>query len=142
MYKSKIKVLFLVAFVFLSIISYGHNGKIAFAYPIPKIKIDGKLNDWPKSVERYEIRNFLGPLVDTRAFFRIGYNLSEQSLYIAVEVEDNDNVISNANKDIWWNPEDRQILYLDFDHSPNRGSGVVGIAASQSGYVIRKVHNN
>ncbi len=142
MYKIKIKTLFLAAFVFLSVISYGHNGKIAFAYPIAEIKIDGKLNDWPKSIERYEIDNFLGALADTRAFFRIGYNLSEQSLYIAVEVEDNDNVKSNANNDIWWNSEDRQILYLDFDHSPKRGSGVIGIAASQSGYIVRRANNN
>lgn len=142
MYKSKIRAFFLTIFIFLSIISYGHNGKIAFAYPIAKIKIDGKLNDWPKSVERYEIDNFLGASADTKAFFRIGYNLSNQNLFIAVEVMDGSNVRSNSNNDIWWNPEDRQILYLDFDHDPNRGSGVVGIAASQSGHVIRRVFND
>ncbi|RYC51741.1 serine hydrolase [Flagellimonas olearia] len=134
--------LFCVYIIFFSENLLAHTGKIAFAYPISGVKIDGKLNDWPQSIERVKIDNFLGAPASTKAFFRIGYNLSEQNLYIAVEVEDNDNVVSNANEDIWWNPEDRQILYLDFDHNPRGDSGVVGIAASQSGYMIRKVHNN
>jgi len=129
-------------FFFISTLIYGHSGKIAFAYPLSEIKIDGKLNDWPKNIERYEINNILGSPGNTIAFFRIGYNLLEQNLYVAVEVKDNSNIKSNSNNDIWWNPEDKQILYLDFDHNPNKGSGVVGIAASQSGIIIRKVHNN
>lgn len=141
MIPSKSIILCLCIFLFTTVF-YGHNGKIAFAYPMDKITVDGKISDWPTYIERFEITNFLGASGDTKAFFRVGYNLDKQALYIAVEVLDDSNIKSNANSDIWWNPEDKQILYLDFDHNPDRGSGVIGIAASQSGFVVRKANNN
>ena len=73
--------------------AYAHNGALAIAAPLSGITIDGDLSDWPEDLERYPIsmpefgvrpRN----AEDLQAAFRLGYNLTEKALYIAVEVQE------------------------------------------------------
>jgi RNA polymerase sigma factor (sigma-70 family) len=76
----------------------------AVARPLTGITIDGRLDDWPTDLERHPIRRRLlgvsaydqtaaGP----RADFRVGYNREAGQIYLAVEVEDEDVVVSPAD---------------------------------------------
>jgi len=135
--------IFIISFlVLISYSCFGHNGKIAYSYPLTKIKIDGKLTDWPKEIERYEINNFLGQSSNNIAYFQTGYDLKNGILFVAVTIQDEQNVASNQNNNIFWNPEDKQILYIDPEHSNEKSSGVLTIGASQSGFILKKVLEN
>lgn len=96
------------------------NDAIAYAYPIDKITIDGDLSDWPEDIETYPIVDgHVGAVVkndaDLRARYRVGYNVAEQSLYVAVEVDDDSLVIDpHANRD--WSAQDGNEIYLDAEH--------------------------
>ena len=60
---------------------------LALAYPVAGITLDGDLSDWPADFVSYPIDT---PR-DAAAFegsFRVGYNLAENSLYLAVKVRD------------------------------------------------------
>jgi len=77
------------------------------------IKIDGKLSDWPPAIPRYSIRNFvifppeygyngledadLSTSPDLSAAFSVGYDPSEQVLYLGVIVRDDKLVIGHRN---------------------------------------------
>jgi len=70
-----------------------HNGAVALAYPIDGITIDGNLDDWPDDMRRYPIAmvesgDSLQDANDLKAWFRIGYNLSENAVYLAVQARD------------------------------------------------------
>ena len=70
-----------------------HNGAVAIAYPVNGIVIDGDLQDWPEGMTRYAIGgHFVNhPLYspqDYKAWFQIGYGAGENTLYIAVQVQD------------------------------------------------------
>ncbi|MDY8137316.1 serine hydrolase [Aquimarina sp. 2201CG5-10] len=107
--------------------SFPSNGSVAYAYPITNITIDGNAEDWPKNLQQFPIANF--PFGNTpkneqdfKAHFQIGYNISEESLYILVTVVDDSYVVDNSeNAD--WNTQDSYNLYIDGQHSP-RGSGL------------------
>ena len=113
---------------------FGHNGSIAFAYPVKTISVDGELNDWPKSTTRYPIKLVYGNSApknekDIKAFFRTAYNLDEQSLYFALEVYD-DSHVRDTTANASWASHDNHILYIDFSHSQN-GSGIKTYLFSQ-----------
>lgn len=102
------------------------NGAVAYAYPVSGIVADGNAQDWPTDLTRYPIA--LTPYStattpnDFQAFFQVGYNLEEQSLYFLISVQDEDHVVDDSDtRD--WNTQDSYNLYVDRKHS-QKGSGV------------------
>ena len=70
-----------------------HNGSVALATPVSELVVDGDLTDWPEGMTRYPVRlpefgDRPRDQADLNAHFRIGYNLDESALYVAVEVRD------------------------------------------------------
>jgi RNA polymerase sigma factor (sigma-70 family) len=76
----------------------------AIAQPLAGITIDGRLDDWPKNLPTYAIRNQLidHPSYDSSesrneddssAYFMVGYDRSAGLLYLAVVVHDDDIVV-------------------------------------------------
>ncbi len=122
--------------------SYGQNTSIAYAYPIDPIAIDGDLSDWPKQLTQYPIQEHLLPSRpdnedDFTAHFRIGYNLDNQSLYLALEVIDDD-YIRDTTENVAWNSQDGHELYIDALHAA-MGSGVVSYLYSKDLQHINKM---
>jgi RNA polymerase sigma factor (sigma-70 family) len=73
----------------------------AVAYPLRGITIDGRLDDWPKDLRLYPIRNQLvkNPSYNTEerdtsqesdAYFMVGYDREAELIYLAVVVPDDD----------------------------------------------------
>ncbi len=119
------------------------NGAIAYAYPVSNIKIDGDITDWPKDFVQYPIKHLInnnGPKdkTDFDAYFRVGYNLTEQALYLVVVVTDDSHVILSDTKNKGaWKDQDSFSLFIDKKHSPD-GSGVDLYKFSEH---FRKVNN-
>ena len=78
-----------------------YNNTVAIAVPLGDIQIDGDLADWPGDMPFYGLRergDGVGPfdkqgaLVDTSAdfspHFRVGYNLQDRSIYVAITARD------------------------------------------------------
>ncbi|WP_298311781.1 serine hydrolase [uncultured Aquimarina sp.] len=106
---------------------YDSNGAIAYAYPIKNITIDGDASDWPKNITKFPIQDVpFGSHPkdknDFSAHFQVGYNLSEQSLYVLVTVIDDSHIVDTTEK-ADWNTQDTYNLYIDGQHSP-KGSGL------------------
>ncbi|WP_435006074.1 sigma-70 family RNA polymerase sigma factor [Tundrisphaera lichenicola] len=80
----------------------------AFAVPLVGIKLDGRLDDWPKDLERYPIRQRLanhpdydpmpvGDIDDPQADFMAGYDPKTSRIYLAVVVRDDDALPKDGN---------------------------------------------
>jgi hypothetical protein len=126
--------LMLVIVVLSSPASYAHNGSIAHAYPLPQIKIDGNLSEWPRNLARYPIAMHMSdehPLnaADFSGFFQVGYRLSDGSLYIAFTINDQD-FIEDTSASVQYNTQDCLELCLDARHL-QKGSGVVSFMYSK-----------
>ncbi len=111
-----------------------HNGAIAFAYPIDKIKIDGDLSDWARVKTSYPFAVHASDVKpqnasDFSAWYKIGFHLESRSLYIAIEVTDDDHVRDTA-KNAAWNSRDAVELDIDLLHLTGR-SGVTTYLLSQ-----------
>ncbi|WP_298540838.1 serine hydrolase [uncultured Aquimarina sp.] len=102
------------------------SAKIAFAYPITDIQIDGNINDWPKKTPRYPISSILEnnseDTQDLHAEFQVGYEKEKKSIYLMVIVTDDVHII-DKNKGSLSDDQDQCLLYLDKQHHP-KGSGV------------------
>lgn len=104
------------------------NGAIAYAYPLNGITIDGDMADWAKVNKSHPIKEVpfgnlsQGPH-DLSAYFKVGYNLVNQSLYILVVVTDDSHMVTDSKK-ATWNSQDTYMLYVDAQHSP-KGSGLL-----------------
>ena len=112
-------------------VSYAHNGERAIALPLSDIIIDGNITDWPSDINKYPVnRNNSEDEEDFRAYFRIGYNLQEQSLYILMEVQDDEHVLSTKfnSKPM---EQDAHWLFLDLKHE-RKGSGIDFYALSEN----------
>ena len=125
--------------------SYANNGQIAYAYPIENIKIDGDLSDWSDNLTRFPIINYMSERktendTDYKAFFRVGYNEKNKSLYFAVEINDDSYVVAK-DKNTPWEAQDRFILYLDKNHF-RRGSGNVYYDVAENNREINFAKNN
>ncbi len=111
------------------------NGAIAFAYPINHLSIDGDLSDWPSDCEKFPIdiisERGISPesASDFSAFFMSGYNLKNNSIYIAVEVHDQDYIIDRSINPSW-SEQDKHLLYLDPKHN-QRGSCPISYSATE-----------
>jgi ligand-binding sensor domain-containing protein/serine phosphatase RsbU (regulator of sigma subunit) len=98
--------------------SYAHNGAVAIALPVEGIAVDGDLSDWPEGLKRYSI-GLVGPSdapgneEDYRGFFRIGYNVAENALYLAVEMQDESRVVADGGA---WDAKDGCEVYVDAVH--------------------------
>ena len=95
------------------------NGSLAIAVPVQGITIDGDLSDWPEGMVAYPIlfdyesvsqlgfaRDRSG---DFEASFRVGYNQSENTIYVAFRVEDDVPVQGPAGKKTWGQQESCEI---------------------------------
>ena len=104
--------------------SLTHNNTIAITVSLTDIQIDGDLADWPSDLSIYKLRerqyamspiDANGALLDTSAdcspHFRVGYNLQDQSIYVAIETRD-DTLFE----------EDASLVYLHTMLDPNQDS--------------------
>ncbi|RYZ25895.1 MAG: hypothetical protein EOP49_44050, partial [Sphingobacteriales bacterium] len=114
--------------------SYAHNGKIAYARPLDKVKVDGNLADWPARSIRYKIATPLtGDAIkdenDFSAYFQVGYRLEDQSLYVGLVITDTD-FMEDTSAAAAFNTQDCFELCLDARHLP-KGSGVASFMYSK-----------
>lgn len=121
--------------------SHAHNGKIAHAYPLGKITVDGDFSDWPVKAVKYDIGTILSDTrpandADFSGFFQVGYRLDERSLYIAFTITDND-FIEDTSANVRFNTQDCLELCLDARHLPF-GSGVASFMYSKK---LRNTNN-
>jgi len=73
--------------------------------PVEGITVDGDFSDWPEGMREYLIESagfeesFVPPnnSLDFQGSFRIGFNEEENALYIALEVQDESQVITEGN---------------------------------------------
>ena len=96
---------------------YAHNGEVAIAVPVEGIVVDGYFADWPEDIVRYPVEHFTQETAssgDLSANFRLGYNLAENVVYVALEVLD-DSVLGNLENSSW--RQDGTELYLNLGHS-------------------------
>lgn len=111
-----------------------HNGKVGYAYPLPRITIDGNFSDWPQNVSKYMINTKLSdgkPLndADYNGFFQVGYRIEDHSLYLAFTITD-DNFLEDTSSNVKWDSQDGLELYLDARHLPE-GSAVASFMYSK-----------
>ena len=69
------------------------NGAFVFANSLETIIVDGDFSDWPADIPRQEVRSLrlgrdLSGPDDAFGYFRIGYDLSQNTLLLAVEFYD------------------------------------------------------
>ena len=101
-----------------------HNGARLEIYPIQGIVLDGDLSDWPTYLASHPLTHSeygeppLNP-EDLQASFRIGYNASEQALYVAVDVAD-ESVMINSTAEVAWNSHDGCEVYINLAHGERR----------------------
>ncbi len=108
------------------------NGALAHAFPVEGITIDGDLSDWPPSARIYPIEvELYAPSPESPADFsaqlRIGHDLKQQALYVAVEVVDADPISGVIGRS--WENQDSCLVYFDSTHSV-KGSGAVTYVVS------------
>lgn len=120
---------------------YAHNGKIAYAYPLGSITVDGNFSDWPRNAIKYNIATLLSdskPANDSdfSGFFQVGYRLDNHSLYIAFTITDDD-FIEDTSANVRFNTQDCLELCLDARHLPF-GSGVASFMYSKK---LRNTNN-
>ncbi len=125
-----LKKIFLLSYfiVVAVLLSHANNGKIGYIYPVENISIDGDLSDWPSSFHSYPLDNYLFDNPpdgdkDLKGHFKIGYQQSTQSIYVGVEVFD-DEIVRNPANPIW-TEHDLQVLYIDPLHT-KKGAGTIG----------------
>jgi signal transduction histidine kinase len=113
----------LLALLLVSIPVTAESGKLSLAYPVKDIILDGDLEDWPDEAIRYPIRNRedgvpLRGRNDFKGYFHIGYNETDNALYIGVEILD-DSIVRLGRDGDEWNRRDGIELYL-FGHKPGQ----------------------
>ncbi len=120
---------------------FAHNGSVAYAYPLGKIKVDGNFSDWPQDAMKYKIGANLSDAKprdasDFSGFFQLGYRLDNHSLYIAFTVTD-ESFIEDTTQNVRWNTQDGLELSIDARHLFS-GSGVASFMYSKK---LRNTNN-
>ncbi|MGI9546264.1 MAG: serine hydrolase [Flavobacteriaceae bacterium] len=118
--------------------SYGHNGAIAYAYPMESVTVDADLSDWPAGLEKYPISYYQFGFKpestdDIRGYFIIGYNQELQEVYIGVEMVDDTYIRNKENPEYW--AHDMQVLYIDPQHKAES----TGVFALEVNEYFRKI---
>ena len=119
----------LIGFLTLSTLpATAHNGRVALAFPLEGITVDGDLSDWPSEAVRYPILSTEyglppGNAGDFQGSFRLGYNLATNSLYLAVEVDD-ESIIAETTSAPRWDTQDGCEVYLDLAHGERQSAAV------------------
>ncbi len=111
-----------------------HNGKVAYAYPLGTITVDGDLSDWPLNSLKYPIQTNLSDTkpqsgTDFSGFFQVGYRMENRSLYIAFTITDN-SFIEDTSENVRFNTQDCLELCIDARHILF-GSGVASFMYSK-----------
>lgn len=119
----------------------GHNGKIAYAYPLGTIRVDGDLSDWPENAKKFPLSAvIIGERIpapaDFSGYFQTGYRADNRSLYIAFTITD-DSFIQDTSENVRYNTQDGLELCLDARHLPF-GSGVASFMYSRK---LKNVNN-
>lgn len=125
--KSAITFLFLCIPLLMGLphMSQAQNRGTAYAIPMSGISIDGSVEDWPEGMIETPIDwvspRFHNPVPpegpeDFSANFRVGYNIEENVVYIAVVVTDEDIVVNPLEQANLRN-QDACGVYIDADHS-------------------------
>ncbi|WP_315815534.1 sugar-binding protein [Paraflavitalea speifideaquila] len=100
-----------------------HNGKVAYAYLLRTIKVDGDLSDWPSTAVKYAMQRLSekSPVNagDFSGFFQVGYRAVNRSLYLAFTVTD-DEFLEDTSQNARWNTQDGLELSIDARHLPGR----------------------
>ena len=96
-----------------------NNGQVAVARALRGIIVDANFDDWPPGAIRYPIgRLEFGDRRknedDFEGTFMVGFDFSNQSLYVAIEVRDDSRVTPQT--DARWNNSDGSEIYLDGDN--------------------------
>jgi CubicO group peptidase (beta-lactamase class C family) len=126
---------FLLALSFLfNTPANAHNGKIAYAYPLNNITVDGIFTDWPKDAKKYFLETKLSDArpkndSDFFGFFQVGYRLENRSMYVALTITDDD-FIEDTSENVRFNSQDCFELCLDARHL-SFGSGVAAFMYSK-----------
>ncbi len=142
MSKTSLKTISTLLFCFLfSHHLFAHNGKVAYAYPLGNITVDGDFSDWPKDAVKYMISTHLSDTKpkddnDFSGFFQLGYRLENRSLYIAFTVTDDD-FIEDTSQNVRWNTQDGLELSIDARHLVS-DSGVASFMYSKK---LRNTNN-
>lgn len=138
---NKLNVTFVLILSFWAVNTNGQTGRLAYAYPLEGIIIDGDLSDWPLNFESYPINGVESELwgdepesiKDLESKFMVGYDAKKNVIYVAITVRDNSLLINNSeNSD--FNTHDGTEIYIDEVHN-RKGSPVI----SQGVYGQRRV---
>jgi len=113
---------------------FAHNGKVAYAYPLEKITVDGDLSDWPQNAMKYFIQTEFSDSKpksssDFSGFFQVGYRMDNRSIYIAFTITD-DSFVEDLSDTVRWNTQDCLELAIDARHILH-GSGVASFMYSK-----------
>ena len=109
-----------------------HTGSVSFSRPLSGIVVDGDLSDWPEGLVSYPVNSpgiwadAPSDSADHEAWFRVGHNVEENAIYVAVEVRDESIVIDSTDT---WNSQDGVEVFIELSHGdlPNTQVAVRGI---------------
>ena len=96
------------------------NGHITISTPVSNIQVDGDLSDWPSNVKLHHIGTTLVVCDATpnqegfHGQFRVGHDVEENALFVAVEIEDDQIVLDGFGDE--WNSRDGCEVFLSLDH--------------------------
>lgn len=119
-----------------------HNGAVAIAYPVEDIAVDGNLDDWPAHIpshvlERVEFGNAPKDNRDTSGGFRIGYNIEEGAIYVALRVKDESRVVGGTE----WNSQDNCVICVDSVHSRNESDAIMYVHEGDEANTLTTTRN-
>ena len=112
-----------------------HNGKVAVAFPMAPVVVDGDLSDWPDGLTEHTVtpryqRTTLHP-DDLHATLRLGFDVERAILYGAVQVTDESIVVrTGAPEDLaqmQWDQEDGLELYVGSRHDEHQNTAQLGL---------------
>ncbi len=110
------KLITLILIVSTYHISYANNGKVAYAYPVKNMVVDGNFTDWSNQKWMF-LREGLPLTTNTKDFqtrFQVGYNVQENAVYFLVEISDNQYISEKSEP---WYLVDNLVLYFNPMHS-------------------------